>query len=87
MGGTQAEVWKVECSVNAGGGERLLSNCFLKILTERAVTPEAGSEFQYSSTLTENGEPLLRRWLATWSTLKGCLFGRVEREEGKTTSD
>ncbi len=32
-----------ECSVNGGDGERLISNIFLKILTEGAVTTEVGS--------------------------------------------
>ncbi len=48
------------------------SNRFLKTLTEGAVTTEAGSLFQYFTTLTENADPLLRRRLAPWSTLKGC---------------
>ncbi len=48
------------------------SNRFLKTLTEGAVTTEAGSLLQYFTTLTENADPLLRRWLAPWSTLKGC---------------
>ncbi len=45
------------------------SNRFLKTLTEGAVTTEAGSLFQYFTNLTENADPLLRRWLAPWSTL------------------
>ncbi len=45
---------------------------FLKTLTEGAVTTEGGSLFQYFTTLTENAGPLLRWWLAPWSTLKGC---------------
>ncbi len=45
---------------------------FLKTLTEGAVTTEAGSLFQYFTILTENADPLLRRRLAPWSTLKGC---------------
>ncbi len=40
------------------------SNRFLKTLTKGAVTTEAGSLFQYFTTLTENADPLLRRWLA-----------------------
>ncbi len=40
----------------------------LKKLTEGAVTTEAGSLFQYFTTLIENADPLLRRWLAPWST-------------------
>ncbi len=32
----------------------IFSNLFLKTLTERAVTTEAGSLFQYFTTLTEN---------------------------------
>ncbi len=47
-------------------------NRFLKTLTEVAVATERGSLFQYLTTLTENADPLLRRWLAPWSTLKGC---------------
>ncbi len=30
---------------------------------------DRGSLFQYFTTLTENADPLLRRWLAPWSTL------------------
>ncbi len=41
------------------------SNRFLKTLTEGAVTMEAGSLFQYFTTLTENADPLLRRRLPT----------------------
>ncbi len=58
------------------------SKCFLKILTEVAVTPEAGGLFQNSTTLTENNDPLLWRWLAPWSTLKGC-FLRPRRAGGR----
>ncbi len=36
------------------GPNILLSNLFLKTLTEGAVTTEAGSLFQYFTTLTEN---------------------------------
>ncbi len=49
------------------------------MLTEGAVTTEAGSLFQYFTTLTENIDLLVRRW----SALRGDLLGRVEREEGK----
>ncbi len=35
------------------------SNRFLETLTEGAVTTEAGSLFQYFTTLTENADPLL----------------------------
>ncbi len=48
------------------------SNRFLKTFTEGAVTTEAGSLFQYFTTLTENADPLLRRRLAPWGILKGC---------------
>ncbi len=61
------------------------SNLFLKNLTEGAVTTEAGSLFQYFTTLTENAGPLLRRWLAPWSTLQGCPL-RPRRVEGENTS-
>ncbi len=37
------------------------SNLFLKTLTEEAVTMEAGSLFQYFTTLTENADSLRRR--------------------------
>ncbi len=60
------------------------SNRFLKTLTEGAVT-EAGRLFPYFSTLTENADPLLRRWLAPWSTLQGCPL-RPRRVEGENTS-
>ncbi len=39
------------------------SNLFLNILTAGAVTTEAGSLFQYFTTLTEKADPLLRQWL------------------------
>ncbi len=42
---------------------------FLETLTEGAVTTEAGSLFQFFTTLTDNANPLLWRWLAPWSTL------------------
>ncbi len=51
---------------------------FLKTLTEGAVTTEAGNLFQYFTTLTENADPLLRRW----STLKGCPL-RPHRPGGR----
>ncbi len=43
------------------------SNLFL--LTEGTVTMEVGSLFQYFTTLTEQADPFLQRWLAPWSTL------------------
>ncbi len=69
MGGLQGGVgeWGEECSVNGGDGERFLSKLsptfFLKTLIEGAVTTEAGSLLQYFTTLTENADPRLRRWL------------------------
>ncbi len=75
-----------ECSVNGGEGGKTyvqaFSNLFLKTLTEGAVTTEAGSLFQYFTTLTENADPLLRWWLAPWSTLKGCPL-RPRRAGGR----
>ncbi len=56
------------------------SGRFLKILTEGAVTTEAGSLYQYFTTLTENDDPLLWRWLVP---CRGALLGRVEREGEK----
>ncbi len=50
--------WVDEISVN---GERFLSNLFLKVFTEGAVT-EVGSLFQYFTTLTKKADPRLRRW-------------------------
>ncbi len=58
------------------------SNRFLKTLTEGVVTTEAGSLFQYFTTLTENADPLLRRWLAPWSTLMRCTL-RPRRAGGR----
>ncbi len=58
------------------------SNLFLKTLTEGSVTTEDGSLFQYFTTLTENANPLLRRWLASWSTVKGCPL-RTRRSGGR----
>ncbi len=50
--------------VGRGGGDETsvptFSNLFLKTLTEGAVTTEAGSLFQYFTTLIENADPLLR---------------------------
>ncbi len=64
------------------------SNLFLKVLTERAVTAEAGSLFQYFTTLTEKVDALFRRWPLPWSTLEGCPLRprRVGRRE-KTVSE
>ncbi len=45
---------------------------FLKTFTEGAATAESGSLFQYFTTLTENADPLIRRWLELWSSLNGC---------------
>ncbi len=58
------------------------SDHFMKTLTEEAVTTEAGSLFQCFTTLTENADPLLRWWLAPWSTLKGCPL-RPRRAGGR----
>ncbi len=55
-------------------------NLFLKTLTEGAVTTEAGSLFQYFTTLTGDGSHL-------GVPCRGALLGRVEREGGKTCSD
>ncbi len=55
------------------------SNRFLKTLTEGAVTTEAGSLFQYFTTLTENADLLLRRLLVPWSTLKATSGGRKNK--------
>ncbi len=60
--------WEDECSVNWGDGEKFLSKLFLKPLTGAAVTTETRL-FQYFTTLTENADPLLQRWLAPWCTL------------------
>ncbi len=61
------------CPFNGGDFEKTsvatFSNLFLKLLTEDFVTTEAGSLFRYFTTLTKNVGPLLRRWLASWSTL------------------
>ncbi len=51
------------CAGGMGGGRwgktsvQTFSNLFLKTLTEGAVTTEAGSLFQYFTTLTENADP------------------------------
>ncbi len=73
MGWEGVRKWGDECSVNGGDGEKAsvqaFSNLFLKTLTEVAITAEAGSLFQYFTTLIENADRLLRRWLAPWSIL------------------
>ncbi len=56
----------------------------LKILAEGSSTTEAGSLFQYFTTLTENVDPLLRH---LGIPCRDALLGRVEWEEGKTISD
>ncbi len=61
QGGGGVGDWADECSLYKEDGERLLPNLFLKILTEGAVTAEAGNLCQYFTTLTEKAEPLLRR--------------------------
>ncbi len=56
----------------------------MKTLTGGAVTTEAGSLFQYySTTLTEKGDHLLRRWLVPCMPSKAAKSGR----EKKTSSD
>ncbi len=42
---------------------------FLNPFLENTVTTEAGSLFQYFTTLIENANPLLWRWLAPLRTL------------------
>ncbi len=62
MSSLQTEEGGDECSVNGGGGERLVrtfSSLILRILIDGAVTTETGSLFQHFTTLTENGDPLL----------------------------
>ncbi len=61
-------------------GKVSVSNRFLKTLTEGAVTTEAGSLFPCLTTLTFGGgsQPGV--------PCRGALLGRVEREEGKTSS-
>ncbi len=55
-------------NMEINGGDEIFAQTyfdrFLKTLTEGAVTTEAGSLFQYFTTLTENGDPSLRRWIA-----------------------
>ncbi len=82
-----------EMSVQTMGGwgkvpVQTVSNLFLKTLTKGAVTTESGRLLQYLTALTENADPLLRRWLAPWSTLPGrplkpCRVG----VGGKVSSD
>ncbi len=48
---------------------QIFSNLFFETSTEGAVTTEAGSLFQYFTTLPEKADPLLRRWLVPWTTL------------------
>ncbi len=63
MGGMKVE--RGEGVVNnvliGGDGEGNLSNLFLKILKESAVTTEARSLSQYFMSLNEKADPLLRR--------------------------
>ncbi len=66
---------------------QIFSNIFFKTSTEGAVTTEAGSLFQYFTTLTEKADPLLRRWLVPWTTLWGALLGRDEWKGEKASSD
>ncbi len=79
--------WGNECSVNGGGGERLLSKFsptfFLKTLTEGSVTTEAGSLFQHFTTLSFGGgshlgvpwrAALLSRSVSSkWSLITNCM--------------
>ncbi len=46
---------------------------FPETMTEGAVATEAGSLFQYFTNLTENADPLLRRWLAPLNACRGAL--------------
>ncbi len=73
---SMGEIWKDFCPQ--------FLQPFLQILTKGAVTTEARSLFQYFTILTENADPLLRRWLAPWSTLKGCP---LRPRRGKISSD
>ncbi len=45
---------------------------FLQPLLENIDRGGCNDGSQYFTTLTENADPLHRRWLAPWSTLKGC---------------
>ncbi len=47
------------------------SNRFLKTLTEGAITTEAGSLFQYFTTLTENAGPKMLAVARTLEHLEG----------------
>ncbi len=58
-----------ECSLKITLTVKIGSNIFLKILTERAVTTETESLFQYLMTLDEKADPFLRRWLLPCSIL------------------
>ncbi len=65
-------------------------NLFLKILTKGGVSMEAGSLFQYLTTLTK-AHPFLVRQLLSWRTLCVCTLreGRVggnARNFGSTSS-
>ncbi len=77
MGVMQAEGWGLgvgEMSVQSMGGWRKIdfktvSSPYLKLLTEGAITTEAGSLFLCFTTLTEKADPLLQRWLLFGYTL------------------
>ncbi len=49
------------------------SNLFLEILTKGTVTTEAGSLFQYFTTLTEKADTLLRRGSYIGVPCRGAL--------------
>ncbi len=60
--------WGDECSGNGEDGKRFRSKFSptfsWKKLSKETLTTEAGSELQYFTTLTENADLFLRRWLA-----------------------
>ncbi len=59
----------------------ILPNLFLVVFIEGDVTTEAGSLFQYFTTLTEKTDPFFRRWLLPRSTLYGCTSREWEGEK------
>ncbi len=78
---------EIECLVIGEVGEGLLCNIFLKTLTEGAVTTEAGSLFQYFTTLADMPTISFGVGSHLGVPCRGALLGRIEREGGKTSSD
>ncbi len=88
-GGGGVSKWGDVCPVNGGDRERLLSklSSTLKILTEEAVTTEAGSLSKYFTNIPKMPTLPFGGGSYLGVPCKGALLCRVEREGGRISSD